>query len=377
MTRPRPATLIFVSIAVLGVFAVALAAMAIAGRSGERAGNEAGVGAPVLVFAEFGQLADRIYSADADDPARRTLVATVEHAEGWGINPAPAMAGALVAFLALPPGSPGRGAGAELWLLDLEDGERTRLARDADLFAAPVFAADGSYLAYRAFGVDGEQRIVRYDLERRTRRIVHRYAGEFGVIPVAATDSGATLFVELSTGGTDLFSVDGDGNVDWLLHASDEVARDWQLSPDGSRISYLAPERAGERVLQRLHVVSLNGGSGDSTPVAAGSQQFAPVWDTTGGALTFGREPYPDATASAATLSLADGNVTALAAPEQGFDAPLGWSPDGRYLAARSFDGRSAFEPGAESMVVISVDGQRYVVTAASELIFIGWTTRG
>ncbi|MDP6605626.1 MAG: hypothetical protein QF664_05140 [Dehalococcoidia bacterium] len=376
MTRPRLATLIFVSVTVLGFFVIAVA---VGGRPGERAGN-AGDSAPVLVFAEFGQLADRIYSADADDTTRRTLVTTVEHAEGWGINPAPAMAGALVAFLALPPGSRGRGAGAELWLLDVEGGERTRLARDADLFAAPVFAAGGAYLAYRAFGVDGEQRIVRYDLERRTRRIVHRYAGEFGVIPVATTDSGTTLFVELSTGGTDLLSVDGDGNVDWLLHASDEVARDWQLSPDGSRLSYLAPERTGERVLQRLHVVSMTGGDAADVSIrlaTADSQQFAPVWDPAGGALTFGREPYPDATASAATLSLADGSVTALAAPERGFDAPLGWSPDGRYLAARSFDGRSAFEPGAESMVVISVDGQRHAVTAGSELIYIGWTTRG
>ncbi|MEE8422513.1 MAG: hypothetical protein V3S31_07025 [Dehalococcoidia bacterium] len=378
MTRLRLTSLLFVSIAVLGVLVAAVALVALDGRPGQRAGSDAGDGAPVLIFAEFGRLADRVYSADADDPNQRRLVATVEHAEGWGINPAQAMVGSLVAYLALPSGSSGRGAAAELWLLDVASGERTRLARDADLRVSPVFEREGAYLAYRAIGVDGEQRIVRVDLERGTRRIVHRYEGDFGVLPVAVAGGGVTLFVELSTGGTDLLSVDGDGNVERLLHASDEIARDWRLSPDGSRISYLAPERSGERVVQRLHVVSLSGGAVESVSAGdGGAQQFAPVWDPAGVALTFGREPYPDATASAVTLQLADGSVTALAGPEQGFDAPLGWSPDGRYLAARSFDGRSAFEPGAESMVVISIDGERHAVTAGGELIYIGWMTRG
>jgi hypothetical protein len=161
-----------------------------------------------------------------------------------------------------------------------------------------------------------------------------------------------------------------------LLHASDEIARDWQLSPDGRMVSYLAPVHAGERVVHRLHVVSIADG-GVLVEADGLSEQFAPVWDASGEGLTFGREAYPEATASAATISLADGVVTTLAAPEQGFDAPLGWSPDGQYLAVRTFDGSSAYAPGTESLVVISVDGERLSVTANSELIFLGWLTRG
>src|SRR5687767_8818213 len=58
---------------------------------------------PHIVFAEFGRTADRIYLAPADDPARRTLVDTIEHAEGWGINPG-VIANRLVAYTVLPAG---------------------------------------------------------------------------------------------------------------------------------------------------------------------------------------------------------------------------------------------------------------------------------
>ena len=81
--------------------------------------------------------------------------------------------------------------------------------------------------------------------------------------------------------------------------------------------------------------------------------------------------------AAAVTLSLDGGSELTLAGPERGFDAPLGWSPDGRYLAARSFDGSGSYAPGRESMVVISIDGVRLIVTARTELIFLGWWVRG
>jgi hypothetical protein len=65
--------------------------------------------------------------------------------------------------------------------------------------------------------------------------------------------------------------------------------------------------------------------------------------------------------------------VTALAAPARGFDLPLGWSSDGRALAARSFDGKSANAPGTETTVVVSTDGARRPVTGSGEIIVFGW----
>jgi Tol biopolymer transport system component len=278
----------------------------------------------------------------------------------------------------LPPASPGRrDEPAELWILDITTSKRVRLARDADLLVAPQFDVDGGYLAYRSTGPHGEQRLVRVDLESRARRVMYEQSGGFGVFPIGFSE-GALLFARLSTAGTDLYRVrDGEG-AEFLLHASDHVARDWRLSPDGRSLSFLAPELAAERIVHRLHVVSVDAAERMSGLGAGGLvEQFSPVWTPAGDAVTVGREAYPAVTAAAVTLSLDGGSELALAAPERGFDAPLGWSPDGRYLAARSFDGPGSYEPGRESMVVISIDGVRRAVTARTELIFLGWLQSG
>lgn len=384
-------------IAALSLLAIVALVLFVVGRSDEDDERRAGdptpsSGAPLVVLAEFGQGADEVFVAPADDPADRTPVATVEHAPGWGINPAPEMAGSLAVYTVLPPEArPQRDSPAELWLLDVASGERTRLARDADLLAAPVLAGDGGAVVYRSTA-GGVQELVRIDLESRARRVLHSVRTEFGVFPVAVTpatrDGGSELlFSQISTAGTDLYAVSLEGaaagEARHLLHASSQIARDWRLSPDGATLSYLAPEPVAERVVHRLHVVALDGtgARAQQPPIAGGpvaAEQYGPVWTPDGAALTVGREAAPAFTAAAVTLPLDEvTGPTALAAPEAGFDVPLGWSPDGGTLAARSFDGSSSADPGAERLTLIGVGGERRAITSRSELIFLGWWARG
>ena len=113
-------------------------------------------GEATLVFAEFGPTEDQVYVAPAANPADRTRVATVPHVGGWGINPAPSMAGSLVVYTVLPPDAqPRSDAPAELWLLDVRTGASVRLASDADLLAQPRFDATGQQVAYRATTSNG------------------------------------------------------------------------------------------------------------------------------------------------------------------------------------------------------------------------------
>ncbi len=333
-----------------------------------------------LVFAEFGPGEDRIYVAPAADLDARELLASVPHAQGWALTPATQLAGSLIAFVALPPeAEPRRDSPAELWLLDAASGELTRLAGDADLLVPPVFDREGRYLVYRSSdGSEGMQALVRVDLATRERRTVRTLTTRFGILPVAVPADGGVVYAELSTGGTDLYRVGGDGEGDatLLLHASDHIASGWRLSPDGRTLSYLAPRIEAERVVQRLHVTPIDGRGEPRIEAAAGfvGDQFSPVWTPAGDAITFGQEPGFLAGVAPLTLRLeGDDEPGRLTAPEQGFDAPLGWSGDGRYLATRSFDGRDAYEPGRESLVVIASAGGRTTVLADFELIFIGW----
>ena len=266
-----------------------------------------------------------------------------------------------------------------MWLLDAASGGLTRLAGDADLLVPPVFDREGRYLVYRSSdGIEGTQALVRVDLETRERRTVRELTTRFGILPVAVPADGGVVYAELTNGGTDLYRVGGDGEGDatLLLHASDHIASGWRLSPDGRTLSYLAPRIEAERVVQRLHVTPIDGGGEPRIEASDGfvGDQFSPVWTPTGDGITFGQEPGFLPGVAPFTLRLEDGGEQGqLTAPDQGFDAPLGWSSDGRYLATRSFDGRDAYEPGRESLVVIASAGGRAIVPGDFDLIFIGW----
>lgn len=381
MYRPRirPRALLLLLVPLAGVLAL-LGAVLLRDAPGGDARGDASPGA-TIVFAEFGPRADRVYTAPATDPARRTLVTVVDHVEGWGINPAPAMAGSRVAYTVLPPDAePRRDAPAELWLLDVATNQRTRLASDADLLAQPRFDRDGGALAYRSTTADGRQELIRVDLATRLRRVMHTADGGFGAYPIGFANDGSLLFATLSITGTDVHRVTDGEAPQLVVHASDQIARDWRLSPDGRELSYVAPELLAERWVHRLSVVSVDEGGRrelESTPGGATAEQFAPVWTPDGRAITVGREAYPQRSVRALTLAVTGGEWRPLPAPERGFDVPLGWSPDGGYLAARSFDGVSSSDPGRESVVVISPDGVRREVAAPTEVIFLGWLARG
>jgi hypothetical protein len=345
-------------------------------------------GVPRVVFAEFGLNEDRIYSAPADNPDDRTLHATVSHAPGWGLNPALGTAGTLVAYTILPEdAAPDRGVPAELWVLDISTRNLTRLARDADLLAPPVFVDGGSALVYRR-SRGALQELVRVDVASMTREVVHEEQTTFGIFPLGLDRTGHLLFYRLSTEGTDLYTTNG-GDTRWLFRASPDIARDWQVAPDGAAVAFLAPSVELERAVYRVRVVSLDtleditpadGLDREATNEAmalslAATEQYGPVWLPDGSGVAIGREPALGEPAAAVVLGV-DGSRETLPPPEQGFDVPLGWSEDGRYLAVRSFDGQGSAQAGFDTTVIVDRTGSRYPVRVASEVIFLGWYSR-
>jgi len=200
------------------------------------------------------------------------------------------------------------------------------------------------------------------------------------LFPIGYSPDGSSLyFAQIVLSGTHFGAVAAAGGSPRLLvQASDEPARDWHLSPDGTRVAYLARQPTDDRIGIRAFVADLVEGAeprplSDFSEALEAGDHFNPVWHSDGERITVGRTPA-DGASAAALVSLEGGELGEVTpGPDQGFDVPAGWSPEGDYLAVRSFEGSSAAQPGREHLVIIELGKGRQTVVDRGNLEFIGW----
>ena len=366
-------------------------ALAVTGRdsdaslSGDLAALRSEAGA-LIVYSEFGQWTDTIWAADPNDPANRVALASIDHAFGFGINPALSPDGVHIAYT-VRTGDAAQSAGDELWLLDVETSAAKRLAQQVELAGAPVWSPASDAIFVRRSGANGAE-LLRIGLSGATTVLASSTnslaSSANGLYLIDVSPDGEWLYYAvLSAGGTDVVRASvHSGKQEPVAHLSDGFSRDWRLSPSGERLSYLAQADSGSSVTFVARVLDLSTGRTetplDGTPVA----QFNPVWERDGG-LTIGQISdggAASAGAGDAPLRLnAAGAVTDVALPEPsaGFDVPLSWSPDGAHLAVRSFEGRSATDPGPSRIVVVRTDGARFELSRQSDVAVAGWLIGG
>jgi Tol biopolymer transport system component len=194
-----------------------------------------------------------------------------------------------------------------------------------------------------------------------------------------SADGASLYFAQTALGGTHVGAVPAAGGSPRLLvQASDEWARDWHLSPDGSRVAFLAGQITDDRIASRAFVAELVEGAepqplSDFSEALDAGDHFNPVWHPDGERITVGRSPA-DGVSAAALVSLEGEELEEVTpGPDQGFDVPAGWAPGGDYLAVRSFEGSSAAQPGREHLVIIELGKGREAVADKGNLEFIGW----
>jgi len=346
-----------------------------------------------LLVSEFGTASDTIVSIDpADVHGDRDVIATIDHAPEYGITAALSPDGEAIAYTALPVDTqkPAPDAPAIAGIVEA-DGDVAVLADDIDLVVPPVWSPDSDAIVVRKntrcenaglscdeYPAGAFELILLGRDGSRTTITSWRSAAAF---PVAFSPDGATFyFATLNPAGTDLYRVAPDGSGETLIaHLSDQVARDWRISPDGSALAYSAAESgptpmivarlldlATGAISDAISVSALEAGP-PSTGVSRG--EFNPAW-TPDGDLTVAALNI-DGGAGAVTLS--DLGLTEETRNTDSIDLPLGWSPDGQTLAVRAVDGETPFEAGASHVELVR-NGERERVSDSSDVSIVGWS---
>lgn len=159
------------------------------------------------------------------------------------------------------------------------------------------------------------------------------------------------------------------------LFLSDQTAFEFALSPDSSRLAFLVPSLVEGSFVFVTRVADIGGDQVDeltASNLPAGAH-LSPVWHPDGDKVSVGQLPAGGEPGRVAVVPLDGGEATFLPEPEVGFDEPIGWSPDGLFLAVRSFQGESLGNPGPPRLVFVSPEGQRPAAPQGTEFEFIGW----
>ena len=330
-----------------------------------------------LVVSEFGDSADTIVAVDPADVSSRTEIATVVHASGFGIFPVLSPDGKAIAYTGLPSSEnqPSPAASAEAAVVDT-DGNTTVLDDDVDLVVPPIWSPDSQSIVVRK-NTPEEDSAGSFDLillGRDGSRSTITTWQSASTFPIAfSPDGGLIYFATLNSDGTDLYSIAPDGTGETkIAHLSDQIARDWKLSPDGTKLAYAVATDSGAPATETLDLASasiVDAVPPDPSLDGALHGEFSPAWN--GSDLTVS-SLKPSGGGDAVQLHAA-GDTSTLSQNDDSIDLPLSWSPDGTSLAVRAVQGTTPADAQESHVDLIDAAGNRARVADMADVLIVGW----
>ena len=327
-----------------------------------------------LLVSEFGEGVDTIVAIDPADPQRgRTQVARIDHAPGYGIFAALSPDGDAIAYTALPADTPRPAPDAPATAAIVEDdGDVVTLATDIDLLIPPVWSPDGASIVVRK-NTPAENSAGRFELillGRDGSRSTITSWSSAAVFPIAFSPDGAALyFATLDETGVDLYSVAPDGAAETkIAHLSDDIARDWKLSPDGAMLAYSVALSGAQPRVVTMTLDLATGIAAEAVAESSGAE-FNPAW-TPDGELTIASL---DAQGGSAVSVDANGATEQITSSDGAIDLPLGWSPDGATLAVRTIESAPANEDAGSHIELVTQDGGRERISDRADVLIVGW----
>jgi Tol biopolymer transport system component len=325
-----------------------------------------------LVVSEFGDTADTIVAIDPEDPQSREEIAVIDHAPGWGIFASLAPDGGAIAYTALPAdgAKPSPDTPAIAAIVDA-GGDVQQLATDVDLLVAPIWSPDGSSIVVRK-NTPAEDSAGSFELVllgRDGARSTITSWRSAAVFPMAFSPDGAQLyFATLNASGSDLYRVAPDGSGETLIaHLSDDIARDWQLSPDGGSVAYTVLESGGAPRTKTMVLELSTGVATEALDMT--NAEYNPAWRADGD-LTVA------AVVGAGSIALSvdgAGEAATVTGRRGAIELPLSWAPDDSTLALRTIEGASPLDAGASHIELLDEDGERTPISDGPDVAIVGW----
>src|SRR3989449_492933 len=327
-----------------------------------------------LVFQESGATEDKIWRVSPSNPTNREPVATIKHRDGWSVKASLSPDSRSIAYIAVPEGGTDASYQGELFMLDLKRQETELVYRGVDLRFRPMWTPDSKLLyVRRLFGM--ETLILQI-------KVIRKLAP--GETPVATPSATTQALGEEKARAPPEPTLAPDqppppsprpAQANFVVKLSDQIARDYDLSPDRKHLSYLAQEIVNGDFVLRPFTADLPAKTTTaiSTDGLPPGDHFRPLWHPGGTLLAVGSLPTGLETGAVALVPVGGGAPSFLPAPERGFDVPTAWAADGSFLAVTNYGGDSLANVGVSRIDLVAPTGQRIILAEGTQFEVVGW----
>jgi eukaryotic-like serine/threonine-protein kinase len=222
----------------------------------------------------------------------------------------------------------------------------------------PVVSPDGKKLYVVGQQLRGE--LMRYD--SKSRQWISYVSGVSAEFVDFSRDGQWVAYTTVPEGALWRSRIDGSQRLQLTSPPMQALLPSW--SPDGKRIAFT---RAGKP--WKIYLISADGGTPEPlvNDEAAQSSQSRSSWSPDGNSIVFSYVPGPDAVHGVLVINLATHKVVHLPGSEGLVLAE--WSPDGRYIAARTSD--------HHAIMLFDLRAQHWSELVKRELNWLNWSRDG
>lgn len=246
------------------------------------------------------------------------------------------------------------GEGSDIWAIDYDGENLTRLTRENTIVYSPDLHPDGTHLLYVSYD-EGRPIVYEKDLASGRRRTVSSVVG-LNLTPVYSPDGGRILLARTAGDHAELFELQREtlGSPRRVTYTSSGETLNASYAPDGRRLAITSSPLG----LPQIYVMPVSGGAPELiSRYVYGERGYAtsPDWSPENNRIAY--QAWVDNSFQVVTVSPngADRRVMTSA----GSNEDPSWAPDGRHLVFASSGSR-----GHSLLILDTVSGRVRTLTS-------------